>query len=182
MPPELNVSLSVKDVETGKELISAYEKKLTTPDPDAASEIFKEIYKEALNSHRFYGTIREKVAWPPATIIGGALTYFSQNISTAPLPYVRYYPAIMLFILMSLITCLNYHLQKRQAKCIAVAKEAQVRWLKCITSGMEPPKTYAGLSDEVGENYKKIPDMASWAFPVFGLLLVILNIIVALHS
>lgn len=125
-----------------------------TADRVKTAEVYREHYKEAMNSFRYFGTLRAQIAWLPAMIALAAATYFGKSYAfdlyvggiNIPLSFIG-----LLFILL-LIFVANYYLQKQQENCTMVAKTFQEKWLEPPEMQDDaPPKSYHQILKEEKE-------------------------------
>jgi hypothetical protein len=180
MASEIGITLSIKDPSDGREIIKLANETLAPVDPKATFEIYKEIYKEALNNYRYFGTLRGAIAWPPALILGGVLTYFGQNPGFKKIPHGEWLLPVVFLIVLLLIVFANYYLQRQQAKCMAVAKASQKEWVEGVKTNAVTPKAYSDFEGAVV--IRKIPDWPSAFLVLFAACLFGLNILVTLYS
>lgn len=164
------VSFTVKDI-AGNTLFNAVDERVTA-NSEAASDIFRENYKEALNGYRFYGNLRTQISWPPATILGAGISFSTDAIASS-----NSGEKILIFLcygmVLTVIWIMVYHMQRRQAECMAVAKDAQKKLVNIAKGNSEESQTYGqifkGLS---GDNRpSRVPDGSTIAFLVFCLIL-----------
>jgi hypothetical protein len=93
-------------------------------------DFYKEMYKEALNQFRYYGTLRSAIAWPPATIMAAAISLLGKMRDDAPVATAAVKIMYAFLCVLLLILAANCYLQGRQRVELEVAKEAQSRWIK----------------------------------------------------
>ena len=143
------------------------------------TEFFKEIYKESLNSYRFYGSLRASIVWPPATLVSASAIYLLSNDDIHLIPYGQYMIPVVFSVVLGLTAYINYHFQMMQAESMAVARKCLEHWKNGINGKKMKPYTYSDLKAQI--NLKKRFDTPSLCLIVFSFVLLFLNVFVSVY-
>jgi hypothetical protein len=76
------------------------------------TEFFKEIYKESLNSYRFYGSLRASIVWPPVTLVSASAIYLLSNDDIHLIPYGQYMIPLVFSVVLGLTAYINFRRRK----------------------------------------------------------------------
>jgi hypothetical protein len=136
-------------------------------DNKANAEVFKEVYKEALNDYRYFGTLRGAISWPPATIVGAAIGFLGRNTDFGGSWLGVYAPPVAYTLILLMICVINYILQLYQARSRGASRLAQKRWIASITSNIGA-QTLTKISHDKDCKWRKRPDLASLLFFLFS--------------
>jgi hypothetical protein len=146
---------------------------------ESISEFFKEIYKESLNSYRFYGSLRASIVWPPATLVSASAIYLLSNANIHLIPYGKYMIPLVFSVVLGLTGYINYHFQIMQAESMAVARKCLEHWKNGIDGKEMNPYTYSDLKAQI--NLKKRFDTPSLCLIVFSFIVLFLNVFISVY-
>ncbi|WP_300016384.1 hypothetical protein [uncultured Roseobacter sp.] len=109
---------------------------ITNPASKISAEMCKEIYKENMGHYRYFGTMRARIAYAPATIALAVVSAFAVTNDKIRISMV------FIVIVFALIYVINALLQKEQSICAKICKIAQEEWRNHISGNQgEPPNS-----------------------------------------
>lgn len=90
-----------------------------TPSPDTKllADLFREFFKETMGHERFFGTLRARIAWSPATIAMTLVSFFILQFK------MFWFPYSVFSIILILIFATNIHLERAQRRCRYICRE-----------------------------------------------------------
>lgn len=124
-------------------------------DQKVIADMCKEIYKENMGHFRYFGTLRARIAYVPATI---GLTVVALFITANQQAFIA--KLVFSFVLF-LIFVMNYILQRHQQKCKNISKFAQNDWREISSKSAASPVSSSEYATRAKKEAKIWPDSAS---------------------
>lgn len=109
-----------------------------------ATEIYRDIWKETMAHERWYGVMRSRVAWAPATIALAFMSFSIINFGQFVLPYIAF------VVVLATIFVTNVYLERLQRGCRNICKECMDKIHRILETGKcNSFVSYKNIRDDV---------------------------------
>lgn len=146
--------------------------------PDALS-YYDTRYNQYMEQFRFYGNMRAKIAWAPATITVAVIAFLQRDTESNG---IQVNLIVILFTVLTLIFAANVYLHRMQVLFLYMARECE-RYIANTTGETKLPlKTFSEIRSDARRQHAYRGDLFEGANVSLFLFFSALGILVLLHG
>lgn len=114
------------------------------------AELYRECFKETMGHERWFGTLRARIAWAPATITLAVISFFVTRF-----PHLFWLSYLILVSVFVMIFVTNIHLERAQRRCRYICRRCACL-VNQIANGKDVPFfNYGSIRDSAKCSMKR---------------------------